>query len=73
MACSLGPVEYACKIFVFSDFCYVIIIIKNWNSIISKKIIYKYSNLHGLPSPMRMRDESELIIYLPTYLNYVTY
>src|SRR6185369_429497 len=37
-----------------------------------KNFLLQYSNLHGLPSPMRMRDESELIIYLPTYLNYVT-
>src|SRR5688572_30783862 len=37
-----------------------------------KNFLLQYSNLHGLPSPMRMRDESELIIYLPTYLNYTT-
>jgi len=37
-----------------------------------KNFLLQYSNLHGLPSPMKMRDELEAIIYLPTYMKYTT-
>ena len=37
-----------------------------------KDFILQYSNIHGLPSPMKFRDESEPIIYLPTEENYTT-
>ena len=37
-----------------------------------KNFLLQYSYLHGLPSPMKIRDESEAIIYLPTYMKYTT-
>jgi hypothetical protein len=37
-----------------------------------KNFLLQYSNLHGLPSPMKIRDELEAITYLPTYMKYTT-
>ncbi|MDW3631333.1 MAG: hypothetical protein QOK71_07840, partial [Nitrososphaeraceae archaeon] len=37
-----------------------------------KDFLLQYTNLHGLPSPMKIRDDLETIIYLPTYMKYTT-
>jgi len=37
-----------------------------------KEFLFQYTNLHGLPSPMKIRDDLEAIIYLPTYMKYTT-
>jgi hypothetical protein len=37
-----------------------------------KNFLFQYVNLHGLPSPMKIRDDLEAIIYLPTYMKYTT-
>lgn len=37
-----------------------------------KDFLLQYTNVHGLPSPMKIRDDLEAIIYLPTYTKYTT-
>jgi hypothetical protein len=39
---------------------------------IFKQFLLQYSNIHGLPSPMKLRDDSEPYIYLPTDQRYTT-
>ena len=37
-----------------------------------KQFILQYANIHGLPSPLRLRDDSEPITYLPTEKTYTS-
>jgi hypothetical protein len=37
-----------------------------------KKFILQYASIHGLPSPLRLRDNSESITYLPTEKKYTS-
>jgi hypothetical protein len=41
-------------------------------ALLFKDFLLQYTNLHGLPSPMKIRDDLEAIIYLPTYMKYTT-